>query len=62
MFGHVVVAKTTKLFKAAKENNCIIFTFNFRGPYGKGKNLEYRDLEIVGSGNLDNDNFQKCVY
>lgn len=28
---------------------------------GKGKSFEYRDLEIVGSGNLDNDNFQKCV-
>ena len=39
MFGHVVVAKTTKLFKAAKENNDIILTFNSWALWEKVKVL-----------------------
>lgn len=49
--------KTTKLFKAAKENNGIILTSNSRALREKAKSLGYRDLEIIGFGDLDNDNF-----
>ena len=49
--------KTTKLFKAAQENNGIILTSNSRALREKAKSLGYRDLEIIGFGDLDNDNF-----
>lgn len=49
--------KTTKLFELARENNAMILTSNSRALREKAKSLEYRDLEIIGFGDLDNDNF-----
>ena len=56
--------KTTKLFEIAQENNGIILAPNSRALREKAKSLGYRDLEIIGFGDLDNDNFSlgKDVY
>ena len=56
--------KTTKLFEIAQENNGIILAPNSRALREKAKSLGYRDLEIIGFGDLDNDNFSlgKNVY
>ena len=56
--------KTTKLLKTAKENNGIILTSNSRALREKAKSLGYRNLEIIGFGDLDHDNFSlgKDVY
>ena len=56
--------KTTRLFKIAKENDGIILTFNSRALREKAKSLGYKDLEIIGFGDLDRDNFSlgKDVY
>ena len=49
--------KTTKLFELAKEKNAIILCPNSRALRQKAKALGYKDLEIIGFGDLDNDNF-----
>jgi predicted AAA+ superfamily ATPase len=49
--------KTTKLFKAARENNSIVLSTNSRALREKAKSLGYRELEIIGFGDLKNDNF-----
>ena len=49
--------KTVKLFEEARKNNAIILTANSRALREKAKSLGYRNLEIIGFGDLDNDNF-----
>ena len=49
--------KTTKLFHIAQEKNAIILTTNSRALRAKAKSLGYDDLEIIGFGDLNNDNF-----
>ncbi len=49
--------KTIKLLQAAREKNNIILTSNSRALREKAKSLGYRDVEIIGFGDLDNDNF-----
>ena len=49
--------KTQKLFKVAEKNNAMILTPNSRALRVKAKDLGYNNLEIIGFGDLDNDNF-----
>lgn len=49
--------KTTKLFRIAQEKNAMILTANSRALRTKAKSLGYNDLEIIGFGDLNNDNF-----
>lgn len=56
--------KTTKLFELARENNAMILTSNSRAMREKARSRGYNDIEIIGYGDLDNDNFSlgKNVY
>lgn len=49
--------KTTQLFEKAKELNAMILTTNSRALREKARAKGYKDLEIIGFGDLDNDNF-----
>lgn len=50
--------KTTRLLKIANESNAMILTANSRALREKAKNLGYsRDLEIIGFGDLERDNY-----
>lgn len=49
--------KTTKLFELARKNNAMILTSNSRAMREKARSRGYNDLEIIGFGDLDNDNF-----
>lgn len=57
VIGPRSTGKTTKLFELARKNNAMILTSNSRALREKAKSLGYRDLEIIGFGDLDNDNF-----
>lgn len=49
--------KTTKLFELARKNNAMILTSNSRAMREKARSREYEDIEIIGQGDLDNDNY-----
>ena len=49
--------KTTKLFELARENNAMILTSNSRAMKEKARSRGYNDIEIIGYGDLDSDNF-----
>ena len=49
--------KTTKLFELARENNAMILTSNSRAMKEKARSRGYNDIEIIGYGDLDNDNY-----
>ena len=49
--------KTTKLFELARENNAMILTSNSRAMREKARSRGYEDIEIIGYGDLDNDNY-----
>ena len=49
--------KTTKLFELARKNNAMILTSNSRAMREKARSREYEDIEIIGYGDLDNDNY-----
>lgn len=49
--------KTTKLFELARENNAMILTSNSRAMREKARSRGYNDIEIIGYGDLDNDNY-----
>ena len=49
--------KTTKLFQLARETNSLILATNSRALREKARSKGYKDLEIIGFGDLDNDNF-----
>ena len=49
--------KTSKLFKLARENDAMILTSNSRAMREKARSRGYNDIEIIGYGDLDNDNY-----
>lgn len=49
--------KTTKLFELARKNNVMILTSNSRAMREKARSRGYNDIEIIGYGDLDNDNY-----
>ena len=49
--------KTSKLFELARKNNAMILTSNSRAMREKARSRGYNDIEIIGYGDLDNDNF-----
>lgn len=49
--------KTTKIFQLAKETGAMVLCPNSRALRQKAKAMGYGDLEIIGFGDLDNDNF-----
>ena len=49
--------KTTKLFELARENKAMILTSNSRAMREKARSRGYEDIEIIGYGDLDSDNY-----
>ena len=49
--------KTTKLFELARKNNAMILTSNSRAMREKARSRGYEDIEIIGYGDLDNDDY-----
>lgn len=49
--------KTVRLLEEARKNNAMILTANSRALRTKANELGYRDVEINGFGNLDNDDY-----
>lgn len=49
--------KTTKLFELARKNNAMILTSNSRAMREKARSRGYEDVEIIGYGDLDNDDY-----
>lgn len=57
IIGERGTGKTTKIFQLAKEINAIVLCPNSRALRQKAKALGYEDIEIIGFGDLDNDNY-----
>ena len=55
--GNRGTGKTTKLIKYAAEHDMMILTTNSRALREKARSLGYKDVEIIGFGNLKNDDF-----
>lgn len=49
--------KTTKLFELAREKNAMVLVSNSRALKQKAHALGYNDIEIIGLGDLANENF-----
>ena len=49
--------KTTKLFELARKNKAMILTSNSRAMREKARSRGYEDVEIIGLGDLANENF-----
>lgn len=49
--------KTTKLFELAREKNAMVLVPNSRALKQKARALGYNDIEIIGLGDLANENF-----
>lgn len=49
--------KTSKLFGLAREKDAMILTSNSRAMREKARSRGYNDIEIIGYGDLDNDNY-----
>ena len=49
--------KTTKLFKLARKKDAMVLGLNSRALRQKAHTLGYDDIEIIGLGDLANENF-----
>lgn len=52
--------KTTKLFELAREKNAMVLAPNSRALKQKARAIGYDDIEIIGLGDLANENFSLC--
>lgn len=49
--------KTTKIFQLAKQTGAMVLCPNSRALRQKAKAMGYEDLEIIGFGDLNNDDY-----